>query len=416
MYSIDTVYKDLRQRSPPIYRTKEGHETMNFTARSPRIAIAGAGLGGLTLARVLQVHGINSIVYERENSRTARVQGGTLDLHPESGQRALREAGLETEFHAIARPEGQDLRLLDHTGTMLVEKDTPDDAPLKRPEVDRAALRDILLDSLPEQAVMWGHRVRRATPLSRGGYRLHFADSTSADCDLLVGADGAHSRVRSLVTDAHPVYTGISTVELGGIPDIDHTHPELAAVVGRGTFWVIGENQSLSAQRNANGSVRVYLSLRTSENWITTCGIPFDAPARARPALVDLLTGWAPPVTRLIEACDSTIVPRAVTALPIGLTWPATPGVTLLGDAAHLMPPVGEGANMAMLDGAELALALMGSSEDMGTAIRDFEKAMFERNAAAAQDSADTVELFMSPTGARDMAKFFEGHNVTSEQ
>ncbi|MBE1462125.1 2-polyprenyl-6-methoxyphenol hydroxylase-like FAD-dependent oxidoreductase [Kibdelosporangium phytohabitans] len=122
------------------------------------IAIAGAGLGGLALARVLHVNGIEAVVYEREPSRGARDQGGMLDIH--SGQRALRDAGLIDEFTAIARGEGQDMRLLEPDGTLLPQEDTPDDAPLLRPEVDRADLRDLLLNSLPDHTVRWGHARR----------------------------------------------------------------------------------------------------------------------------------------------------------------------------------------------------------------------------------------------------------------
>jgi 2-polyprenyl-6-methoxyphenol hydroxylase-like FAD-dependent oxidoreductase len=133
--------------------------------QAPRIAIVGAGLGGLTLARVLHVHGIRGVVFEAEPSPDARTQGGTLDIHPESGQLAFREAGLDAEFHAVVRPGGEDLRIADRTGRVLVDKITPDDALHRRPEIDRAALRRILLDSLPNRAVHWGRRLLRAVPL-----------------------------------------------------------------------------------------------------------------------------------------------------------------------------------------------------------------------------------------------------------
>ncbi|MGW8360711.1 FAD-dependent oxidoreductase [Streptomyces wedmorensis] len=366
------------------------------------IAIVGAGLGGLALARVLHVNGMSAVVYEREASRDARGQGGMLDIH--SGQQALREAGLIDGFHAIARGEGQDMRLLEPDGTLLLQEDTPDDAPLDRPEVDRADLRDLLLDSLPEGTVRWGHAFASA----ENGL-LHFADGGSAPYDLLVGADGAWSRVRPLLTDARPAHMGQNVVEIG-IPDIDRTHPDLAAMVGRGNYWVLGGGRSLAAQRNGDGRVRIGLSFYgTDEDWFATSGIPFDDPAAARARLIDLLPGWDPRFAALIEACDDTVVPRAISTLPVGLTWPSTPGVTLLGDAAHLMPPVGEGANMALLDGALLGLALAGRPDDFPSAVEEYEREMFERTGAAARMSAELQEVLMSPDAARRMLAFFQG-------
>ncbi|RLK62013.1 FAD-dependent oxidoreductase [Actinokineospora cianjurensis] len=365
------------------------------------IAIVGAGLGGLALARVLHVKGIEAVVHEREQARHARGQGGMLDIH--SGQRALREAGLMDEFHAIARGAGQDMRLLQPDGTLLLQEDTPDDAPLLRPEVDRADLRDMLLDSLPEHTVRWGHAYESAD----NGV-LRFANGSSARYDLLVGADGAGSRVRALLTDARPAHIGQNVVELG-IPDIDRTHPDLAAMVGRGNYWVLGNGISLGAQRNGDGRVRIGVSFyNTGEDWFTTSGIPLDDPAATRARLIDLLADWDPRITALITACDDTIVPRAITTLPVGLTWPQAPDTTLLGDAAHLMPPVGEGANMALLDGALLATALAAHPDDFPTAIGEYEREMFDRTSTAARMSADMQELLMSPNAAQRMLDFFQ--------
>jgi 2-polyprenyl-6-methoxyphenol hydroxylase-like FAD-dependent oxidoreductase len=366
------------------------------------ITIVGAGLGGLALARVLKVNGIGAVVYEREPSRDARGQGGMLDLHAGTGQRAMREAGLIDQFHAIARPEGQDLRLLEPDGTLLLQEDTPEDAPLDRPEVDRADLRNLLLDSLPEHAVRWGHMFEHADD-----GLLHFTDGSTATYDLLVGADGADSRVRALLTDARPAHTGQNVVELG-IPDIDRTHPDLAAMVGRGNYWVLGDGQSLSAQRNGDGRVRIYLSFYTAEDWFATSGIRFDDPAAARARLIDLFTGWDSRFTALIAACDDMVVPRSITTLPVGLTWPPTPGVTLLGDAAHLMPPVGQGANMALLDGALLGLALAARPDDFPAAVRQYEREMFERTSAAGRQSARIQEILTSPDASQKMLAFFQ--------
>ena len=365
------------------------------------IAIVGAGLGGLALARVLHVNGIDAVVYERESSRTARGQGGMLDIH--SGQRALREAGLIDQFHEIARVEGQDMRLLEPDGTLLLQEDTPDDAPSLRPEVDRADLRDLLLDSLPEGTVRWGHAFESA-----GNGVLHLTNGSSATYDLLVGADGAQSRVRALLTDARPAHIGQNVVEVG-IPDIDRTHPDLAAMVGRGTYWVLGDGKSLAAQRNGDGRVRIGVSFHnTGEDWFATSGIPSDDPAAAKARLIDLLTGWDSRFTALIAACDDTVMRRSITTLPIGLTWPSRPDVTLLGDAAHLMPPTGEGANMALLDGALLGLALAAHPDDHPTAVKEYEREMFERTSAAARMCADMKDLLRSPDAAQRLLAFFQ--------
>lgn len=365
------------------------------------IAIVGAGPGGLALARVLHINGIDAVVYEREASRDARGQGGMLDIH--SGQEALREAGLLDRFLTIARGEGQDMRLLKPDGTLLLQEDTPDDAPMARPEIDRADLRDLLLDALPADTVRWGHAYQSAE-----NGRVHFANGSSAAYDLLVGADGANSRVRALLTDARPAPIGQNVVEIG-IPDIDRTHPGLAAMVGRGSYWVMGVGTSLVAQRNGDGRVRIGVSFyNTPADWFTTSGIRFDDPAAAKARLLELLPGWDPRITALIEACDDVVVPRAITILPAGLTWPSTPGITLLGDAAHLMPPTGQGANMALLDGAKLALALAAHPDDPATAVKEYEREMFERTSAAARRSAEMKKMLMAPDAAEQLLAFFQ--------
>lgn len=363
------------------------------------IGIVGGGVGGLTLARVLHVNGISSVVYEREASRHARGQGGSLDLHPPTGQRALRLAGLEAEFLAMARPEGQDMRLLDHTGTILLREDMPDDAPMERPEVDRADLRKVLLDSLPAGVVEWGRELREAVASPAGGYRLTFADGGFADHDLIVGADGARSRVRPLVTEARPRHTGVNHVE-GTIPE---PSAELAAWLGRGSFMAMGQGRMLSTQRSGDGSYRVAGTFRTPEDWLAT--IPLGDPDRGRAALKAEYAGWAPELTGLLDLCVGGFTGRGTYVLPIGLTWAPLPGVTLIGDAAHLMPPVGEGANLAMLDGAELALAL--AAGDQPDAVKRYETAMFARSADTAEYCARIHDMMVADDGLQRTLAFF---------
>ncbi|MER5862038.1 FAD-dependent monooxygenase [Kitasatospora sp. NPDC002040] len=380
---------------------------MSDTTTTPRIAIVGGGLGGLTLARVLQVHGIAATVYEGESARTARGQGGTLDLRPGTGQRALELAGLTGGFLAAARPEGQDLRLVDKHNVLLREL-IPEEGELARPEIDRGVLRDLLLDSLDPGAVRWGHRLDRAVPVGGGRHELRFEDGTVETCELLVGADGAWSRVRPLLHDTTPGYTGVTFVELG-IPDADRTHPELARLVGRGSLYALGDDKGLLPQRNGDGRIRAYVALRVPEGWPASAGVPCDRPAEVRVVLLDHFADWAPELTDLIRYGDDTVLPRPIMMLPIGLTWPGTPGVTLIGDAAHLMSPFsGAGANLAMLDGAELALAVAESAADPAAAVPAFERVMHERVRPEARLASDNLELMIAPDGARLMAEMID--------
>jgi 2-polyprenyl-6-methoxyphenol hydroxylase-like FAD-dependent oxidoreductase len=359
-----------------------------------RIAIAGGGLGGLTLARILHRHGIDAVVYEREAGRSARSQGGMLDLHPESGQRALVEAGLDGRFRSQARPEGEEHRILDPTGRTLVHHKPQPGSFSGRPEIDRSALRDLLLDSLPADAVVWRRRLLGATPRPDGGWGLTFDGGHVAECDILIGADGAHSVVRPLLTDARLSYV-TTLVELT-ISAVDRRHPDLAELVGPGNLWCVGVNQILAAQRIGDGSLRVGISLRAQD-----CGT--DA-YRSKRALLELFAGWDPHLTALIEAGDSEPTPRTIEAMPIGTRWAGRPGITLIGDAAHLMPPVGEGANQAMLDAVELAGRLAANPD---TAIRTYEEAMFTRTQAIAEMSARIQAMMLSPTAAEDITRFF---------
>ena len=373
---------------------------------STPLAIIGAGLGGLTLARVLHVHGVPVTVYEAEPSAVARTQGGMLDIHDDTGQPALQAADLIEEFRDLIVEGAEASRVLAPDGTVLL--DEPDDGTGGRPEVQRGDLRQLLLDSLPAGVIRWGHKVTQIRPLDQGRHEMRFADGTTVVTDMLVGADGAWSRVRPLLSDATPAYVGISFVETY-LFDADTRHPAAAKAVGGGSLFALAPGKAILAHRESGGTLHTYVALSTPQDWLA--GIDFTDPAAATAQVAQEFDGWAPELTALITDSDTPAVPRTINALPIGLRWDRVAGVTLLGDAAHLMSPfAGEGANLAMYDGAELGKALAAHPDDVETALAAYERALFPRGAAAAAESARNHGLMFGDDTPHRLIDLITGH------
>jgi 2-polyprenyl-6-methoxyphenol hydroxylase-like FAD-dependent oxidoreductase len=375
-----------------------------------RIAVIGGGPAGLTFARVLHRHDHPVTLFERDPAPDARPPGGTLDLHEGLGQLALGKAGLLAEFRALSRPEGQAMRILDADGTVLRDWQ-PRPGDRANPEIDRGQLRDLLLGPLD---VQWGRGVTEVVPGTRDGVLVHFADGRQETFDLVVGADGAWSRVRPAVSSATPHYTGVTVVETS-LDDVDTRHPDLARLIGDGSVAVYGVNRTLVAQRNSGGHVKVYARFRAPLDWHTDldrhmgldrrAGLDLADVKAVRSSLLALFDGWAAPVLDLLRH-GTAFVHRPLYVLPVSHTWAHVPGVTLLGDAAHLMPPLGVGANLAMLEGAELAESIATGPGDLDEAVRAFEEQMWARAGRWAKITTAGLERLVSPDPTQALAHF----------
>ena len=387
-------------------------------ASLPKVAIIGAGAGGLALANILQKNEVPFIVYEADASATARNQGGTLDLHPKAGQLALREAGLWDEFAKHARPESDVLKIVEPSGNVLWDGNGSDARNVaeaekfdNRPEIDRGALQQLLLASLKTEYVQWGKKLVEAVPAESNTFDLHFSDNSVDQNVVVIGSDGAWSKVRQLVSPEKPRYSGISLVEFWAL-DAEKKNPWMADYIGKGSLFSFGEGRAIQIQRLGDGSIRTYASLRKPESFLKDCGIDWTVTDVARKDYVErYFADCGEDLKRVILESTDSAVPRLLYQLPVGFRWESRPGVTLLGDAAHLMTPfAGVGVNAAMMDALELGRAIVRCKESAGetsiaSALAEYEAGLFPRGEANAQKTMGNMQKHFSAGGSEHLAK-----------
>ena len=353
--------------------------TTNDLRTTGSIAIVGAGPAGAALARLLGDRGFSVRVYERDASVTARPQGGSLDLRPDSGRRAIDAAGLGSTFEALSREDAKAFRMVSSTGEEMpgAGEETHEDAG---PEIDRGDLRRMLVEALPEGTVAWDHSVETVEREADGRWRLMFDGRDPVVADLVIGADGIGSKVRERLTDAQPVYTGITMVAANIRPDL-WRGSTISDTLGEGSVMFAGGDKTIFVQRCARDLILVYYSMAVSQDWPQGAGFDIADTSAVMAAVRDAYADWSPELLDMLTQVRDGFQLWPTSVMPPDHRWPTTPGLTMLGDASHAMPPfTGKGVNLALLDALELAEALTRDpAEEVTVAIADFERRMQAR-------------------------------------
>jgi 2-polyprenyl-6-methoxyphenol hydroxylase-like FAD-dependent oxidoreductase len=375
--------------------------------KNKNIAIVGGGPGGLTLARILQMNGVSVKVYERDLNREVRVQGATLDLHEESGLKALEVAGLMDAFNASYRPGADKLRVVDKNGNIVLDEHGADGGSYNRPEIDRGPLRKILLDSLKQDTVIWDSQF---VSLSEQDdmIKLGFKNGSIAYADLVIAADGANSRIRPYITPIKPFYAGVSVIE-GAVYNSEKASPRIHELLNDGKIFAMGDEKTLIVSSKGDGSLVFYAGIKSAESWLQDSGIDFKDKAQVFAWFKQEFADWGDIWDDLFENAEPVFIPRPQYCIPLDQTWEALPNLTMLGDAAHLMPPyAGEGVNMAMLDALELAECLL--SDDFANthdAIAAYENQMRARASETAAMTLEQTDSLHSANGLKNLVAMF---------
>lgn len=372
-----------------------------------KIAIAGGGPGGLTLARLLQIHGADVKVYERDVNKEVRVQGATLDLHEESGLKALQEAGLMDAFRENYRPGADKIRIVDKHANILLDDHEDAVYETSRPEIDRGPLRKILLESLQPGTVIWDSYLVGLQKRD-DGWLLEFQNGTTATADIVIAADGANSKIRPYITPIKPFYSGVTVVE-GAVYNSATAVPELHQLLNGGKIFAMGDEKTLIVSSKGDGSLVFYTGCKTDESWLRNSGIDFTNAQEVLAWFQQEFAGWDSVWTQLFEKASLPFVPRPQYCMPLDQYWNALPNMTMLGDAAHLMPPyAGEGVNMAMLDALELSTCLVSDDfNNVHDAIAHYEKEMRARASAIAGMTMEQTASLHSPDAIKNMLEMF---------
>jgi len=387
------------------------------------IAIVGGGPAGLTLARLLQLKGVEVKVYERDFNKDARVQGSPLDMHEGSGLAAIQEADLLDKFKMYYRPGADRMVITDEQAKIRFSDHDDNTKPAEnfgsqyfRPEIDRGPLRNMFLESLQPGTVVWNSHFI-SMEKQNDGWLLHFKNGASAYADLVIASDGANSKIRPYITPVKAFYSGVTMLE-GNVYNAQKTAPRMCELIKGGKIMAFGNKKNLLLGQKGDGSLGFYASLKVDESWAATNGLDYSDKAQVLEWFKREYVEWDSIWHELFENAAAPFIPRPIYCMPFDQAWEALPNLTMIGDAAHVMPPfAGEGANMAMLDALELSRCL--TSDQHGTlqeAISVYETAMRKRAAAAAQESLENGERMHSEVALQTMIGFFDHPDLADKK
>lgn len=344
--------------------------------KNKKIAVIGAGPVGLTMALLLQKYEVEVSVFERDLDENARIWGGTLDLHPESGQQAMRQAGALHEYFRRAIPMGRIIS--DPQGNVLFSKSATHTDLAGNPEINRNELRKLLVENLVDNTLVWNRKVANLESQD-GRWVIDFENQPSAYADMVIVANGGMSRVRNYVTDQVTEETGSYIIQ-GEIAAPQKQCLEIFQRCNRHILMTASGGITFAANPDNNGALTYGVTFRIPHSW-TQINLPdFRERGSVIKFLSEMFSGWHESYLHLFRATD-TFVGLPSRLLPVDVPWKkdrALP-ITLIGDAAHIMPPfAGAGVNTGLMDAMILADNLVGGSfQTMDAAIADYEKRMF---------------------------------------
>jgi tetracycline 11a-monooxygenase, tetracycline resistance protein len=358
-----------------------------------KVAIIGAGPVGLTMAKLLQQNGIDITVYERDTDPQARIWGGTLDLHKSSGQEAMKKAGLLQTYYDLALPMG--VNFADEKGRILsTRKPTPENQ-FDNPEINRNALRKMLLDSLKSDTVIWDKKLTELEQ-QNGKWVLDFENKPGATADFVIIANGGMSKTRKFVSDSEVEETGTFIIQ-GDIYQPETDCPEFFRLCNGNRLMTAYQGYLLVANPFNNGALSYGIIFKKPEEWNNGKGLDFRNTDGVIEFLLNRLSNWSEEYKQLIRS-TAFFVGLPIRKFPMDKPWKSNRPlpITLIGDTAHLMPPfAGQGVNIGLMDALILSDNLTnGKFETIQRAIDNYEQKMFVY-ATEAQSEASKNEIEM---------------------